>query len=331
MKPEFFIGVDISKLTLDVALLQDGMLVKSLKIDNSEKAVKALLVTFKKEYRCGPDNVLFCAEQMGLFHTFLAGVLVKKKIILCLESPLRIKRSLGLQRGKNDQIDAVRIAQYAYKNYESLLIWQPPRACIEQIKTLSTMRKKLLRIKLMLRNREKTEAYFLSAGAKKEMAICYEASLKAIKADIKNIEHQIDTVLKTDEQLTHLLTLMTSVPQIGTVIACEILIHTNEFKNINCPKRFSSYCGIAPFPHQSGTSVKGRTRVSHIANKEIKQLMHLAAMGSIRRNNSRFATYYLRKVAEGKNKMSVLNAVRNKLVHTVFACVRENKLYEKRA
>jgi transposase len=330
MIPQFIIGIDISKLTLDLAVIRDGSHVESLKIENSVKGIRGLLTGLKKKYQCVPGNTYFCAEHMGLLHRFLVDVLAEKKMTLCLESALRIKRSIGIQRGKNDKLDAIRIGEFAYRNFQTLRPWESPRDCIMELKTLSTLRKKLLKIKVMLASNEKSEQYFLSGKERKEIAAYYQSSLKSLKWDIKQVEQRIATIVKSDEHLARLTTIMLSIPRIGQVIACEILIRTNEFKNISCPRKFASYCGIAPFPLSSGTSVKGRTRVSQIANKDLKRMLHLAAMGSLSQKDTKLAQYYSRKAAQGKNKMSILNAVRNKLVHTVFACVRDNRLYDEK-
>jgi len=332
MTPKFFIGIDISKLTLDVAVLSGDTLLKQYKIENSEVSVKKLLATLKSTYFCTPANAIYCAENMGIYAKFLLNVLVKRKIRICLESPLQIKLSLGIQRGKNDALDALLIAQYACKNYSDLKFWQPPRASIGQLRALSTLRKKLIKIRVMLLLTKTAEAHFLSTAEKAKIGAYYQLSLESVITDIKRVEAQIKEVISADQPLNNLVSIVTSVPRIGIVVAVEIIIHTNEFKDITCPKKFASYCGIAPFTRTSGTSLKGRSKVSHLANKNIKQLLHLAALGAARKDQStKLSDYYHRKVEEGKHKMCVLNAIRNKLVHYIFACVRENKLFEEYA
>ncbi|SEP01487.1 Transposase IS116/IS110/IS902 family protein, partial [Mucilaginibacter gossypiicola] len=103
---------------------------------------------------------------------------------------------------------------------------------------------------------------------------------------------------------------------------------TNEFKDINDPKKFACYSGVAPFTDESGRVVK-KARVSHMANKKVKTLLHLAAIVAIQ-HNSDLKRFYERKVEQQKkNKMSVINAVRNKLILRIFACVNQNRPYEK--
>ena len=87
------------------------------------------------------------------------------------------------------------------------------------------------------------------------------------------------------------------------------------------------HAGVAPFEHSSGSSIRGKTRVSCLANKNLKKLLHLGAL-SVISGNSELAFYYQCQLKKGKNKMSVINAIRNKLLHRVYACVREKRLYQ---
>jgi transposase len=323
----FHVGIDISKRTLDVAVLRVGRLLLSTVIDNSEGALMELLVMLRQDHGATADNTVFCAEHMGIYANFLREVMVKRGRRLCLESPLRIKLSLGIQRGKSDAVDAVRIAEYAWRYSDRLEIWSPPRAEILRLRMLMAIRRRLIKMGAMLKSPRRLEAYYLTGPARKEVGGYSKGSYAAIKADIKRIDAEVEGVLKGDERLAELLRVITSVPSIGVVIATEIIIHTNEFKEISSAKKFASYCGIAPFARSSGTSLRTRPRISPIAHRDLKTMLHLASMGATRRAGSAFSVYYERKVAEGKNKMSVLNALRNKLVAVIFACVRDNRCF----
>ena len=122
--------------------------------------------------------------------------------------------------------------------------------------------------------------------------------------------------------------LVTSVTGIGAVTATQIILTTNEFKDINDPKKYACYAGVAPFTRESGV-MKGKSRVSHMANKTVKTLLHLAAMTAIQYNEDLKKFYERKTMEEKKNKMSVLNAVRNKLIARIFACVNQNRKYDK--
>lgn len=115
---------------------------------------------------------------------------------------------------------------------------------------------------------------------------------------------------------------------IGAVVAMEILIVTNEFKSFSSPKKFACYCGVAPFEYSSGTSLKAKARVSRAVNRRMRTLLFMASI-SVTRMKGELKNFYDKKVSEGRPKMSVLNAVRNKLIHRIFACVRDGKMYTK--
>ena len=142
---------------------------------------------------------------------------------------------------------------------------------------------------------------------------------------MEKVNKQIDKTIQEDTYLSQLFEIITSVQSVGVQTAAQIIIKTNEFKNINDPKKFACYSGVAPFSKESRL-FKGKAKVSHMANKKMKTLLHMCALVAIGYNTD-LKAYYQRKTEEGKNKMSVINAVRNKLVHRIFTCVNENRKY----
>ena len=231
-------------------------------------------------------------------------------------------------RGKNDKIDSYRIALFAYRNRESAKLWQPRREVIKQLKGLSGLRSRLLDAKVQLEAALKEGKSYTDKAVQKIYERCCKHSLAGLKKDIAATEEQIAKVIAEDERLRELFTLITSVPGVGLITATEVIVSTNEFKDIKEAKKYACYSGIAPFGYTSGSSIKGKAKVSKMANKRVKKLLHLAAMIAARYDEE-LKAYFERKVAEGKNKMAVLNAVRNKLIHRIFACIRNNRKYEK--
>lgn len=327
MNSRFFIGIDVSKSTLDFALLANKEKQFQLQTSNDLQGIRQFWKELKELPGFALDQAIFCMEHTGIYNQHLLSFLYSKKAAVCLESAVHIKRSAGLQRGKNDQVDAVRIAQYAYKNRETLRLWQPKRQVITQLKELSALRNRLLNAKKQLSVPVKETALFDKALAKQTQRLCVSSS-SALAGDLKKVEVAIDQLVASDDTLKRLFTIVTSIDGIGKITATAMIVCTNEFKDINQPAKFACYSGIAPFEHSSGSSIRGRSRVSHQANKPMKTLLHLAAMVAICYNHD-MSVYYQRKVAQNKNKMSVINAVRNKLIQRVFACVNSNRLYEK--
>ena len=168
----------------------------------------------------------------------------------------------------------------------------------------------------------------MGATLQKKLQATSKKSLTALKDEQKAIDAQIETLIQGDSRLKELFDLMVSVTGVGAATGTEILVATNELKTINDPKKMACHAGVAPFEHRSGTSVRGKTQVSHQARKRLKSLFHLGSMSAIRMKGE-LQDYYQRKVSEGKNNMLILNAVRNKLIHRIYAVVKRGEKYDK--
>jgi transposase len=323
MNYSYFIGIDVSKYTLDFAVLCGREVVLQLQTTNDLTGIRNFWKQLKTQPGFCLPQAIFCMEHTGIYNQHLLDFLYKKKASICLEASIHIKLSSGLQRGKNDRIDALRIAQYAYKSREELKLWQPKREVIEQLRRLTALRSRLLNARKQLSVALKETSGFTKAAL--DGKLC-KHSLQALDSDIERTEQAIDEIIASDETLKRLFTVITSIQGIGKVTAAEMIITTNEFKDITEPAKFACYAGVAPFEHSSGI-FRGKSRVSHKANKTLKSLLHMSALVAISYNTD-LKEYYQRKVAENKNKMSVVNAVRNKLIWRVFACVRNNRLYQ---
>jgi hypothetical protein len=123
--------------------------------------------------------------------------------------------------------------------------------------------------------------------------------------------------------------LLLSIPRVGPVLAAYLLAATELFTRMWNGRQLACHAGVAPHEHTSGSSIRGRSRVSHHADKRLKSLLHMSALGMIQCDNE-LAVYYRRKLAEGKHPMSVLNAVRCKILLRVCAVIREGRPYEHR-
>jgi transposase len=327
MEFEFFIGIDVSKNELDFSIQQGKCFLFHREIVNEPEAIKALLKEFSKLSSFSLDRSVFCIEHTGIYSNHLLSCLHKRKANICLEAATQIKKSLGNIRGKNDKVDSLRIAEYAYKNREDLRLWEPKRDVVQELAHLSATRSRLIKAKKMLKTPLKEYGAFVKKKTVRlNTGLCNKA-LTGIEADLDKVEKAITAIINSDQELKRLFGLVTSVSGIGKVTAVQMLVTTNEFKDIHNPKQYACYAGLAPFIQESGI-LKGKGRVSHMANKKVKTLLHLAALVAIQ-HNPELKYYYERKVnLEKKNKMSVINAVRNKLVLRVFACVNQNRKYE---
>jgi transposase len=328
MNYQWFIGVDVSKQTLDLTVLQNSEKKLYQQITNSEQSIKSFLKRLVKEESVILEQAIFCMEHTGIYNAHFLKVVEEKALRVCVESSVHIKQSGGLLRGKNDKIDSYRIALYAFKNKEFLITWKPERTVIKQLRRLSGIRERLINAKKQLTSAIKEDKRFITKQSNSQMIRCCKQSIASLQLDIQRTEEEIEQVINTDARLKELFAIIESVPGVGKITATEIVINTNEFKRINNPRKYACYSGVAPFEHTSGTSVRGKTRTTKKANLKAKSLLHMSALVAARFSED-LRTYYERKVAEGKNKMNVLNAVKNKLIHRIFACVAQNRLYQK--
>lgn len=144
---------------------------------------------------------------------------------------------------------------------------------------------------------------------------------------IKVVETKIVEIIESNVELNDQYKRIQTVPGVGKVLATMLIVKTNGFTEIQSARKMACYSGVVPFDHRSGSSIYYKPRVSTMADKELKKILHLAALSSIRLKND-LAVYFQRKVLEGKNKMSVLNAIRNKIIHRVYALIKNNSVYE---
>lgn len=328
METVYFLGIDVSKKKLDSALTIDGKNYQQDEMENTTNAIRVFFQNMKKMFGMKSSQMIVCMEHTGIYCLPLLDFLTKNKIKTCLESAVQIKKSQGIARGKSDRIDALRIAQYAYKNREELHYWEPQRGVVQQLKALLVTRDRLVKIRTQLEVPIKECEEFVVESIRKGMMKNCRRTLKAVDLDILGIEDAIDELIRTDPGLAEQVKIATSIPGIGTITATNMIIATGEFTRISVSKKFACYTGVAPFPHKSGTTIRGKTRVSNLANMNLKKLLHLAAMSAIQCSEE-LRTFYKRKVQEGKNKMSVINAVRNKLISRVFACIKDKRMYHK--
>jgi len=328
MQVTHFVGIDVSKNNLDVSWVVNAQVLFHETFENNSRKIKPKLICWMKKQGSTFENTLFCLEFTGVYSLPLLHCLSQLGALIWVESGVQIRRSLGMVRGKNDQVDSQRIALYAYTHQHHVNLWKAPRAIIEQLSALLSKRALLVKMQKALSTSFNEQAEFLEPTVVKSIRVSTTKVVRELRKQIHQIESEVRKLISSDDKLNHLYQIITSITGVGFVTAVHVITTTNEFINFNNPKQYACYCGVVPFEHTSGTSVRGKTRVSHYANKTMKSLLHLAALGAIK-SPGELREYYDRKVAEGKNKMSVLNAIRNKLVLRIFSCVSQNRLYNK--
>ncbi len=296
----FYVGIDVSKAKLDINIL-DSLTLKSehFIIENNIKSISIFIK--KLDTKLDKKCTLFCCENTGVYTNHLSSVLVKLNLDLWIVSAVEIKKSKGISRGKNDKTDAKDISYYSCRNIDKLKLYTSASLDIQKLKMLYTEREKMVKA-LMLIQATKESKEFTKKIVFKEVSQINQTLVKSIKNSINKIESGIQTA---------------SIP---------LIIATKGFTAFKTWRQFACYSGVAPFEHSSGSSVKGRTRVNHMADKKMKSLLQMCAMTTLK-YDSQLKEYYNKKKVEGKNSMLVLNNIRCKLISRIFAVINRETPY----
>lgn len=320
MKKKWFIGIDISKKTLDIVIYDSARKHTGNEnyrcLSNNKEGYNALLSWFKQK-KIARSNVVIGLEHTGIYGFKLRLFLEKQHLDYCAFNPLHLKRSLGLVRGKNDKIDAERIAYFTYLHRDELIYSHLSGTTILRLQELSAERKRFVTQqaghKAILTDNKEGHTTSTLRRAKR--------MVKVLEEEIKAIDEEMETLIGADQSMATNYALLTSIKGIGNVNAISTIIQTNNFEAFETARQYACYLGIAPFGHTSGTSVKRATRVSNIGARQLKADLSQAARSAIVWDKE-LKEYYERKTKEGKAYGVILNAVKFKLVCRMFAVVR---------
>lgn len=205
--------------------------------------------------------------------------------------------------------------------------WKRLPKTLERLKILLAERNSRVKLKRQLLCQQHDYKRMTHLGIQDGLTKKSQALLDVISDQIHDLETEIEQLIVSDNTLKKQADLIRSVPGVGKVVSWYFIAKTGGFRLITQPRKMACYCGVVPFEYQSGTSIYRKPGVSMYADKMMKSLLHLSAMTSVQRDND-LKSYYQRKIKEGKSKMSVLNAVRNKIIHRVFAVIKHQKFYQ---
>lgn len=323
----FFVGADISKAVIDISYHENGSAIYLGQFPNNNKGFYRALKSLTKITSVAYSKFFICFENTGVYSKPFLHFLIKEAIPCKEESALKISRSLGLRRGKDDKVDSQDICQYAYEKRDSIIPSKLPSALIIRLRKLLARRDFLVRQRQSLKVSLKEQKGFIDNEIFNELIIGNNILIDAYDIQIKGLEESIQALIDSNTNVSENDNLARSVIGIGAITSAYIIAVTENYTVFNDPRKFACYCGVAPFPNRSGTR-RGNTRVSHIANKKMKSLFSNCTMSAIN-FDPEISKYYKRKRAEGKKAGIVLNAVKNKLIQRVFCVIKRQKPYVK--
>lgn len=320
------IGIDISKMTIDATIVYFGKEESYHYSFLNKKLGYEQLIKWVKEKSNDPD-VLFCIEDTGYYGRDLCTYLENKDKEYAIINPVEIKKSVGLVREKSDKYDSKLIAIYGLK-------------FPERLRSDKVIKKELLGLQLLLSQRNLLQAKELDFQRNiKQLKHCLSSdniakkivkenakTRKYIQKERKKIEERIEDYISSKPAIKKNYDLLQSITGIGPIISMQVIIQNRNFKGIREARKFACYCGVVPFKNESGTSIRKGTRISYYGHKGLKRLLNFGALNAIK-YDPQLKEYYQKKVESGKSKMSVINAVRNKLIHRMYAVIRRGTPY----
>lgn len=305
-------GVDISKDVFDVV----GLNGKHFQYSNVIKGFKA----FKGII--GPD-ALVVMEATGYYHCLLAQFLFEEGIKVSVVNPLSVKRfiQMKLAKVKTDKSDARAICEYAKSNEVPLYTGRNKNQseCLQLLSLIDLFTKQTTALKNKIHGEK--------ALGKPSKTVCHSLNrtLKSVQREISVLEEKLNKLVKEEDQKQ--LTLLKSIPGMGQKTAVLLIVLTEGFSNFENARQLCCHAGITPTIRQSGTSVRGRSRISKVGNKKLRNMLFLCSFSASKYNKA-CREIYQRIVAKGKSKKLALIAVANKLLKQAFAIAKSGLPYD---
>ena len=327
---KIYVGIDISKEKCNLCYRRGLEIVREEECSNDVKALKKAFKVALKVLGASVDEVLVCAEYTGRYIYPLTVASQELDIFLWLDDPTRIKNSMGLTRGKNDVIDAARIAEYAFRYSDKAVRYSIPDAALVSMKNLLSDREFLLIDKKRYQAQLSDQKRYMDPIDFKHKSTRWKKVIRSIEEQIASIDAEIDALIAADPVLARQKELLVSIDGIGNRIAINMIAITGGFTRFQNARQFCSFAGLTPYRYDSGTSVRSKAKISKRSNQTMKALLHLSAVNvATRMKEGEYRDYYERKLKEGKHVMCVMNVLRAKLVHRMFSVIKRDTEYTK--
>lgn len=323
----WFTGIDISKEWFDAAIIdiENPKVIRHQQFENGKKGFRDFMKWCKTNGVKDISGLFVSMEHTGVYTVPFCEFLSSKQIGYTLVPGAQISNSLGITRGKNDRVDAQRIARYAYRNRDDIRIHTLPEKELRILKALLAFRERLIKSRHAFSVSHKEMKDF-DGDSVESISPRSKELVRMLNDELKLVEKNIDAFLDGNPQIRRTFDLLLSVPGIGRQIALHMIYYTRNFVSFKCPKKFASYAGVAPFTNSSGKSRNGTSRVSHKATKKMKALLTSGVVCSMTKC-AEYRIYYERQIERGKDGNSIKNVIRNKIIGRAFAVIARDSPY----
>lgn len=311
------LGIDVAKKTFRVALHHHGKARHKL-FANTPQGFAELSQWLEKQ---GAPQVHACLEATGSYSTALANFLYQASHTVSLVNPARIKAfaQSRLIRTKNDKLDADLIARYCEEAKPEA--WTPPEPEIVELQAMVRHLESLGETRQQLRNR-------LTDGPQIEPVLAsLHKLIEQLEAEMAEIEQQIEQHIKRHPQLKEQAELIDSITGLGPKTAAKLLGEIPQLTTYKHANQVVAYAGLNPKERQSGTSIKGQSRISKTGNAHVRKALYMPAVVAMK-HNPLIRAFAQRLEARGLCKLAIVTAVMRKLLHLVFGVLKTGKKFD---
>jgi transposase len=313
-----YIGIDISKMSFDVACLNQGQY-HSSQYPNTPVGFLAF-VDWATSFKA---PLLFCLEATGIYGLALAKHLHQHQFAVIVANPIKTHAfsKMEMARNKTDKADAQSIARYCQhlSDRGGYALFTPKDGDFERLQFLVTRLDQLETMRTQENNR-------ISVSLDKAAIRSIKAMLAFIEKQKKQLHSEIQKLLQQNQQLKHQVDLLTSISGVGDKTAYSVLAYLGDIASFKSAKQVSSYAGLNPRVEQSGTSLN-RTRLSKMGHARLRKSLYMPALVAVR-FNPLMVQFYQRLLAKGKQKKVALAAVMRKLLVLAYGILKSNKPFD---
>lgn len=311
------LGIDVSKATFDVALLKGSKKVKRAQFENTPVGFTALSQWLHEQ---PVEQVHGCLEATNIYGHELATYLYHQGHAVSIVNPARVKgyRQSQLTRTKNDAADAALIARFCRDLNPSL--WHPAPAEVAKLQALSRRLAALEKMMTQEKNR-------LQLCSDDELTGDIQAHLTFLEGQVEAVKKRLREHVQAHEPLAQQQRLLVSITGIGNQTALTVLGEIGAIENDHSARQLAAFAGLTPQEFQSGTSVKGKTRLCKIGNARLRKALYFPALVMIR-YCPEIQAFRERLLAAGKQKMQVVGAVMHKLIRVIYGVLKSQQAFD---
>ncbi len=317
----FYLGIDVAKAKLDCMLFDSSTKKqKSKVIPNTGAGFKQLLEWLHKNHAASPHVIM---EPTGVYHEPAALALSDAGLTLSLVNPAQLRNfahGLGIKT-KTDKADSAVLARYGAT--QNPAPWTPPTPSARTLKALLSRRDAVADdIQRELNRQEKATATETPDTVLRSI----QDSIDYLQAELKRLQAMIDDHIDSDPDLREKKYLLETIPGVGPRVSDHItaLFAGRTFERA---EQLAAYLGLVPVQWESGSSVKGRPRMSKAGPAHLRKLLYMPAVVAVRWN-PHVKSHYERMLEKGKSKMAAIGAAMRKLAHICFGVVKSGKPYD---